>query len=344
MPARSVFVTGASGYIGNAVCKAFVRAGWKTFGLIRNSAAADDLSASEIIPVIGNIDDANLPTALQGVHLRFDVIVSCTEQVPGYGAHFKKAISFIRNIAKKSNEAGKRPLVLWTSGCKDYGMTGTHGSPGLEPHTETSPLNSPNLLRERTDNCPKIFDHADLFDAVLLRPTSVYGLSSSYYGSLFDFAEAESLRGEKELIIPALEENVMHALHVDDCANAYVQLAEYSDRTAIASQVFNISSSRYETTAEVCKALAIEYGFKHGVKFVPPNEEGEHFPVGLNLVLSFSQWVGSEKIRRLTGWRNVRTLFSEDLGTYRRSYEATKRNGKGNIIDVQNRISTNFQR
>ncbi len=44
MKQRAVLVTGANGFIGNAVAKAFCRAGWKTFSLIRRNEAAADLA------------------------------------------------------------------------------------------------------------------------------------------------------------------------------------------------------------------------------------------------------------------------------------------------------------
>ena len=312
MARGNVFVTGANGYIGNAVARAFARAGWRVFGLVRKPAAAADLAAAEITPVLGTLDGASLIPKLPAL----DVIVSCTEQVPGYAAHFDTVLHLVCELAKTSNAHGIRPLVLWTSGCKDYGTTAVHGSPDLAPHTEDSPLHSPPLLRERTASCPRIFQH-DSFDAVLLRPTCVYGYSSSYYGGLFDYAAAS----KDELVVPADENSIMHATHVDDCAEAYVVIAQ-RPREEVAGQMYNISGERYETVREVCTALAKEYGLK--VRFAV--EAGSEFPTGLHFVLGFSQWVGSDKIRKL-GWRDVRAAFSDDMGVYRKAYEA--RGGDG---------------
>ena len=54
----------------------------------------------------------------------------------------------------------------------------------------------------------------------------------------------------------------MHSCHVDDCADAYVALAEHLDRDTIANQAYNISDGRYETAREIGEALAHSYGLK----------------------------------------------------------------------------------
>lgn len=339
---RTVFVTGASGYIGAAVCRAFVRAGWKTFGFIRRPEAAKELIEAEAIPVIGTFTDHGFLGGLYEQANTFDVIVSCTEQLPGYAAHFDEVLGLVKALADTSNSSGVKPLVLWSSGCKDYGTTPVHGASDLAPHTEESPLNGPDLLQERTSKCMTIFDHSDSFDGVVLRPTNVFGYSSSYYGAMFSYAASEAARGAKVLEIPADPNSVMHGMHVDDCAEAYVALAEHADRTSVAGQAFNISAHRYETTGEIGAALAKEYGFKNGVKFVPMNEAADSFPGAMHFVFSFSQWVGSDKIRQLTGWKDRRAPFSEDVSIYRTAYDVMNAKGDFNIAAVRNRMLGTF--
>ncbi|KAH6884167.1 hypothetical protein B0T10DRAFT_493700 [Thelonectria olida] len=340
---KTVLVTGANGYIGSAICRAFARGGWETFGLIRNPAAAAELEISEIIPVIGTFTDLNFLDDLYKRRKTFDAIVSCTEQFPGYAAHFDQVMGLVCALAEKSNENGVRPFVLWTSGCKDYGTTGPHGAPGLSPHIESSPLNTIDALRERMESCVRIFDHSELFDAVLLRPTCVFGYSSSYYGAMFDYARQELEKGARVLTIPANPDNIMHALHVDDCAEAYVTLATHTNRREVESRAFNLSGYRYETTGEVTKALAAAYGFPDGIRFLPQEDADESFPTGLHFVFSFSQWVGSDEIRRVTGWKDKRLLFSENVEVHRRSYERLRLGGHENIAAIQRRIEGGFK-
>ena len=55
---KTVLVTGANGYVGNAVAKAFARAGWRTYGLVRREEAVGDLARNEIQPLVGPGDGA----------------------------------------------------------------------------------------------------------------------------------------------------------------------------------------------------------------------------------------------------------------------------------------------
>jgi NAD(P)-dependent dehydrogenase (short-subunit alcohol dehydrogenase family) len=51
MPA--VLVVGAGGYIGDGVARAFRRAGYQTYGVIRHEKQKEHLLRNEITPVIG---------------------------------------------------------------------------------------------------------------------------------------------------------------------------------------------------------------------------------------------------------------------------------------------------
>ncbi|KAL5088712.1 hypothetical protein Trisim1_006398 [Trichoderma cf. simile WF8] len=339
---RTVFVTGANGYIGAAVCRAFVGAGWRTFGLIRKPEAAEELEAAEVIPVLGDFTDLSFLDSVYEQATVFDSIISCTENLPGYADHFLDVLALVKALAGRSKRNGVRSLVLWSSGCKDYGKTDIHGSLSLFPHTETSPTNPPEFLRQRTENCTRIFDYSDIFDAVLLRPTSVFGRSGSYYGAMFSWVATEAVAENDTLKIPANPDNIMHATHVDDCGTAYLAIAEHANRGAVDGKIFNISGYRYETVREVGEALAKEYGFRGGVEFVPPAKAPPSFPEGLHIVFNFSQWVSSDNIRQLTGWTDHRPLFSENLGVYRRAFETAQRRGNANIMTIENRIGSNF--
>ncbi|KAI0105848.1 NAD(P)-binding protein [Daldinia grandis] len=335
---KSVFVTGANGYIGSAVCRAFVRAGWRVYGLIRRPEAAGTLHSEEIIPIVGSISaDATFPEDLAKYTKTLDVIVSCTEQLP-FGAHYDATIFLIRKLAKTSNANGVRPLVLASSGCKDYGTTGVHGSPGLAPHTEASPLQPMDVIRERAFGCLKIFQHGDLFDAALLRPTPVYGYDSSYYGLAFELASAAAQTGPRVLEIPFDFGTIIHGCHVDDCAEAYVALALHADRSAVAGQCFNISAGRYETLAMIAGALKAEYGLRDVVQA----PDGVEVDLSAYIALGHSQWVDSGKIRRLTGWTDKRLLFWEGLHVYRMAYEEAARRGHEGVLRVKERLENVF--
>lgn len=311
---KAVLVTGANGYIGNAVARAFARAGWRTYGLIRTDAIAVALARNEIHPVIGS------PTALAFLDsiadVVFDVIVSNTEDRSNPTAHFGLVRTMLDEVARRSQQAGTRPLVMFTSGCKDYGeMTLKHGDPGLKAHTEDSPMSPPESLLPRMNfGLSLLQDKRAQFEATVLRPTIVYGRSSSNYGALFDLAS----KSTDVLTMQADPNAIMHSLHVDDCGDAYVALAQHPVRADVAQQAFNISNCNYETAQEIGDALAKLYGLS--LTFKAPDQP---LPVGsVHRLSNFWQWVGSDKLRALTGWRERRVTFCEGIEQYRLAYEA----------------------
>lgn len=191
-PSRNVLVTGANGYIGNAVARAFVRAGWTAYGLIRSASGAQALAVEEILPIIGSIDDLSshdkIATQLPST---VDTIVSVTEDWNDYVSHYNNIIALLCTISAISTANGLVPLVIFTSGCKDYGV-GPHfaNDPNLAPHTEESRLNPPAMLQLRTKVSQKIFDNADIFLPVLYVPPFClfFSMSSRALGCIFHAA------------------------------------------------------------------------------------------------------------------------------------------------------------
>ncbi|KAK4183260.1 NAD dependent epimerase/ dehydratase [Podospora australis] len=319
-------ITGANGYIGNAVARAFVRAGWTTYGLLRSSSSTTALALKEIIPIIGSIDD---PITLSKDSLPpiLDVIVSTTEVTTNYEPHFNNIVTLLRSLSQANISAGSpKPLVIFTSGCKDYGADPTHlcSQPGQpqhpKPHTEETPLNPPSIVAARAFTALKILEHTDVFRPVLVRPTNVYGRSSSFYAGFFvATSEALASSGTQEIVVPASPNMMLCALHIDDCGDAYVAIASHASLSEVEGQVFNISPHRYETAQEIEEALVREYkGLT--VKY----DESDNSSVWLSMLAAFPQWTDSSKLRRLTGWEDKRPLFSEALGVYRRSFEAAE--------------------
>ncbi|KAK8068964.1 hypothetical protein PG994_005580 [Apiospora phragmitis] len=322
---RSVLVVGANGYIGLAVCRAFARAGWRVFGLVRRAEVASSLYAAEVTPIISSLSEDSLPQRLYNYTTTVDTIVGCAEPAD-YSSHYQQLTALIRHVAETSNSNGVRPLVLFSSGCKDYGTTDVDGASNLAPHTEMSPINPPAHLLSRAMTCTTIFELDDVVDAAVLRPTNVYGHGSSYYGLVFDYAARVAASGAPTLSIGSDPTSIMHALHVDDCAEAYVALAECTSRDRVNGQCFNISASKYETTRDMLTALAKEYKFPGDAVFAGSAESDDPAMTG---IFGFSQWVDSRKIRDLTGWTEKRMLFSEDMHVYRMAYEAAIASDQG---------------
>lgn len=341
---KIALVTGANGYIGNAVARAFVRAGWITYGLVRSPSGSHALAVEEILPIVGGIDDLGSHERIKSqLPPTIDAIVSTTEDHSDYVRHYNNIVSLLRSISASSSEKGIKPLVIFSSGCKDYGP-GPHCSfandQELAPHTEESPINPPAFIKLRAVYSQKIFEHGDVFSPVLVRPTNVHGRSSSFYGAFFQVAQNTADSG-KAFALVSQPDAICHCLHVDDCADAYVAIASHPRRGEVEGQTFNISARRYETVDELGKSLAAEYGIAQGVKYVDVDSEENLWPP---LLLEFPQWTSSEKLRRLTGWSDHRPLFTEGLHVYRVAYEAAQNDERGKVEKPWEKLIPLFSR
>jgi nucleoside-diphosphate-sugar epimerase len=337
-PQKTALIIGASGYIGGAVARAFARGPYLTLGLIRASSSDPhrDLAAHNVNPIVGSASD--IPAAMTSIRsysTTFDVIVIATEDRSP--THFDNTVDLVTTLAKLSNEGGNKPLVIFTSGCKDYGPEDLDGAPNLKPHTEESPLNTPPPLAPRAQNALRFLEDADLFDAVVTRPTNVHGYSSSYYGELIEFALVAKEKGLK-LKLPGDPRTIMHSVHVDDCGEAYLAIAEHPNRKQVAGEVFNISpGQKYETLSDVASALEKAFQLKDGVECVPQQLSRA------NVVFAWSQWVGSEKLRQLTAWKDTRPMFAEDMGRYRKEFEEAVRAEDVTLLRVKPRFEKSIK-
>lgn len=321
---KSVLVTGANGFLGSAVARTFSRAGYITYGLVRRASSASSLYAAEVIPIIGSSSSpANVLSTL-GAHTKtLDIIVGTTEQHPDYQPHHEDNVVLFRQLAETSMKAGVKPLLIFTSGCKDYGHTGLHGSAGLAPHTEKTPLDPPPFMVQRTQASETVLrENQDVLDAVSTRPTPLWGNSGSFYAVLFGLAKGqkEAEEGGETHVweMKVQKDTILHGAHVDDVAESYVSIAE-AERDLVKGKVYNMSAWRYETMEEIVDALRAEYGIKSDVTWGGQS--------ALTPLLDYSQWVGSDRIRTELGWVDRRRLFSEAVGVYRKAYEEAVRVG-----------------
>ncbi|KFZ22427.1 hypothetical protein V502_02880, partial [Pseudogymnoascus sp. VKM F-4520 (FW-2644)] len=209
-PQKTALIIGANGYIGSAVARAFARASYLTLGLVRSNSSdpLGDLTAYNVRLIIGAASNVSAAvTSIQSCTRTFDLIVIATEDRSL--SHFEGTIELVCALAKLSNGAGIKPLVIFSSGCKDYGPGDLDGASNMKSHTEETSLKAPPSLMPRTLNALKFLEYPDLFDAVITRPTNVHGYSSSYYGLFIDLALTAKEKHTR-LMLPGDPRTIMH--------------------------------------------------------------------------------------------------------------------------------------
>ena len=227
-----VFLIGATGYLGHSLGRAYVAAGWDTYGLVRSPQKAAMLAAMEVQPIPGNLKDvATLSATVKGRVDYLDAIVVTVEDLGAYATFITGLVDLLRDLAQHSNAHGIRPIVLLTSGMKDYGPTALHGAADLLPLTEDSPMNTPEPLQIRAEYSHRILEQSDLFDGVLVRLPNLYGLSGSVYAYFFQLVEAAKGNGILQLVLDP--KTILHSMHVDDCAEAILMLTKDENRNSV---------------------------------------------------------------------------------------------------------------
>ncbi|KAK4166331.1 NAD(P)-binding domain protein [Cladorrhinum sp. PSN259] len=344
----SVLIIGATGYLGSSLATTFLRSSLvpNVYALIRRPSQFNPLAAKEITPILAPLSP--LKPALETIlsHSKtWDIIVTATEPSRADTTHWEDLISLLKSLSSHSISNGNiKPLILFSSGCKDYGSTLLHSHPSLQPHTEDSPIVLHPIIRGRTEAGLSVFNDKDL-DATVIRATPIYGYSNSYYGPGFEYVSAFKASGQETLKFTHDKNTIIHGLHVDDCAEGYLALAlaglDDTKRKEVVGQVFNISGEKYETLEEIGHAFVREYGFEGGVTFSVGAEE---IPEGANaqsvsLGFGWSQWVSSDKIRRVTGWKDRRGTFADGLRVYRMAYEASAETGVEDVERVRMRMT-----
>src|SRR5262245_61053052 len=169
----NVFVTGATGYIGSHVARAFRRAGHDVWGLVRNKAKAASLAEFEIMPVIGTLQD---PASYRAAAERCGLLVHVAADYEGdiVGLDRKTVETLIA-----SGERGARPkTLLYTSGTWVYGETGERRV------DETAPLTPAERFAWRPETERLILESRSV-RGLVVRPGCVYGGPGGMWGDWF---------------------------------------------------------------------------------------------------------------------------------------------------------------
>lgn len=299
----NVFVTGATGTIGNAVARAFRDAGHRVAGLARSDAKARALAAAEIEPVAGDLAE---PESLRAALAAAEVLVHCAAE-PSRSMVERDAAA-IELLLDSARRAPAPRAVLYTSGVWVYGDTGD------APADESTPLRPFPFVAWRVEHEQRILAAASpSVRAVVLRPGCVYGLG----GSLTGFWFAAGAAGEVEIAGDGT--NRWSMIHADDLGAAYVLAA----RAAPPGQVLNVTDGTSFTVGEMAAAAAVAAGVPGRVRSLSADEVRERFGA-IAPGIAADQRISSERARRLLGWAPRRAPFVAEADLYFGAWRASR--------------------
>ena len=200
-----ILVTGASGYIGVAVCEALRSAGHQPLGMARSPESARQLESRGFLVCQGDLHDAaSLQEATRGVDA---VIHAARDQGPNGGPDRAATETLLRALE------GSRRAFVYSSG------TWVIGDTGGRMVGEISPLNTPPAVAWRPPVEQMVLSAADRGVAsVVLRPGNVFGRKGGRIAQFFLDAAA---RGVVRVVGPG--RNHWSTVHIDDLADLYVR-------------------------------------------------------------------------------------------------------------------------
>jgi len=282
-----IFLTGATGYIGNAVLDALVRAGHDVTALVRNNEKARAVGKKGAHPVIGTLADLDSfrssADAQDGyIHTAFDSSAAGgpTIELP--------VLETLIAAARRPRTAGvaspAKRFIIYTSGVWVLGKAS-------EPVAEDAPINPIPMVTWRPAHEQLVLDAAsDQLRTMVVRPGVVYGGGSGIVGDIFKSASNGLVR------VIGDGNNHWPLVYDRDLGDLYARLAASPD----ASGVYHANDEGDERVNDIVGAIKPYLPVKPDVRYVPIEEARTKMGPYAD-ALALDQVVRSPRARAL-GW------------------------------------------
>jgi len=241
---RTIFLTGASGFIGGTVADRLLADGYRVRGLARSKATAEALAGRGIEPVLGGLDDSEI--LFDAARMSDGVIDTASSD------HAASTQAFISAL-----EGTSKPL-LHTSGSSVVGddARGTRASE-VEFDEDTPMVVSP-LKQPRRDIDVSVIDAAKKgVRSAVICPSLIYGVGRGLHvdSVQIPFLAANALKhGVVQIVGAGL--NVWSNVHIDDVADLFVLALEKAPAGAFYFAE-NGEASFWEIGAAIARRLGL---------------------------------------------------------------------------------------
>jgi nucleoside-diphosphate-sugar epimerase len=285
-----VFITGATGYVGNAVALALAHRGHDIVGLARSDSAKEKLLRQGLHPVMGDLASLDV---LREMVSDADAVVHCalprSPQAPAIEA---EALGAMLGAITSDHEA-----FIYTSGAWVY------GSRGDAVVDEDAPLAPTPLVAWRPAHESRVHGAAaHHVRTVVIRPGVVYGDDGGIIGGMIEDARRGTLR------VVGDGNNRWSLVRVDALAELYVLALEKAERGTI----YNATFAAPVPYVEIARAASRAAGGDGNVEHVPLEEARATLGAYAD-ALALDLQVSGERARRDLGWEPHRPTILEEL-------------------------------
>ena len=296
----TVLVTGATGFVGNAVVSALRERNHAVVGLVRNPDKASRLEAEGVQIAVGDMLEPDS-------YLHLVPAVDAVIQAAQYGTSGRidrRTVERIKEadetmslaLARACIEHGKR--FVYTSVCFNF------GDPGAQWITEETPFDPSPLGERHAKITPELLRlHArEGLDAVVLSPGFVYGPGGMFKQSFVDTFEKGQLR------VIGRGHNYWSCVHVEDLAAAFALALERAPSGAM----YNVVDDAPLTLRELVNNLTDTLGKKR-VGNIPPWLMGLLIGRPLVASLTSSFRISNDRAKAGLGWAPRYPSFADGL-------------------------------
>lgn len=274
-----VFITGATGYLGEAVVRE-LRHSHDLVGLTRSEEGAERLRAEGVTPLVGDLRD---PDGWRAEAARAEAVIHLGLDEDARAASDRAALDGLIGAARK----GSPRLLVYTSSCWVLGNTGD------EPATEEASLDHPAeaaVFRVEHERRALTAGNAGLTTAVI-RPAMAYGGAGGLVAGFFRSAEE---KGAAEYVGDGT--NRWPVVHRDDVARLYHLVLERA-----AGGIYHASEDSPVRVADIARMASQAAGYGGTTRSIPLAEARERLGAKAD-ALVLDQVMAAPRAHEL-GWR-----------------------------------------
>ncbi|CAF4873068.1 unnamed protein product [Rotaria sp. Silwood1] len=244
-----IFITGATGFIGEEVACGLRRNGHDVLALVRNTA--NNATVQRLIQQEVQIIQGDLlqPETYKHSLQVCDIIIHCAVDITNYGEVDSIAVDTILSACSKTNDpqqlGTKKKIFLYTSGIMCYAEQ-------LQKLLTEDDLTLTEgwLLHERHINEQKVLHSTNVYGCVI-RPAWVYGKRSKHFNQYF----LQTINKPATILVTHPNKSYSQ-IHIDDLVRFYVLACECSSpEIFIQSQIYNVADGSHYTNFEIARAF-----------------------------------------------------------------------------------------